>query len=57
MWFKAAGRSMDSSPMVLCYNDGGRECPSAMEIYVREGLDTLDQCMTLPGEIAHFVIR
>ena len=41
--------------MVLCYNDGGRECPSAIEIYVREGLDTLDQCMTLPGEIAQFV--
>jgi len=55
IWFKAAGRSMDSSPMVLCYNDGCRECPSAIEIYVREGLDTLDQCMTLPGEIAQFV--
>jgi hypothetical protein len=42
VWFKAAGRSMDSSPIVLCHDDGGRNCPSACEIYVREGLDTLD---------------
>jgi len=56
VWFKAAGRSMDSSPIVLCHDDGGRDCPSACEIYVREGLDTLDQCMTLPGEIAQFIL-
>ena len=47
---------MDSAPMVLCYNHGSRECPSAIEIYVREGLDNLDQFMTLPGEIARFVL-
>ena len=56
VWFKAAARSMDSSPIVLAHDDGGRECPSACEIYVREGLDTLDQCMTLPGEIAQFIL-
>ena len=55
-WFKAAARGMDSSPFVLDKNAGGRQCPSAIEVWMRDVLDTLDQCMTLPCEIAQFIL-
>ena len=55
-WFKAAARGMDSSPFVLNNNAGGRQCPSAIEVWMRDVLDTLDQCMTLPCEIAQFIL-
>ena len=51
-WFKSGARSMDSSPIVLARKDAGRACPSAHEICMHEILATLDQCMTLPGEIS-----
>ena len=47
---------MDSSPFVLDKNAGGRQCPSAVEVWIRDVLDTLDQCMTLPCEIAQFIL-
>jgi hypothetical protein len=55
-WFKAAARGMDSSPFVLDKNAGGRQCPSALEVWMRDVLDTLDQCMTLPCEVAQFIL-
>jgi len=56
-WFRKGARSMDSSPIVLARNDGGRACPSAQEICMHEVLATLDQCMTLPGEISCIVLH
>jgi len=53
--FKAAARGMDSSPFVLDKYAGGRQCPSDIEVWMREVLDTLDQCMTTPCEIAQFI--
>ena len=49
-------RSSDSSPMSLCRRDGGRECPSAIEVWTRDVLDLLDQCISLPGEIASIAL-
>ena len=56
-WFKKGARSMDSSPIILARKDGGRACPSAHEICMHEVLATLDQCMTLPGEISCIVLH
>ena len=56
-WFKKGARSMDSSPIILDRKDGGRSCPSAPEICMHEVLATLDQCMTLPGEISQIVLH
>ena len=44
--------SSDGSLMLLSYADGGRECPSAIEVWIRDALDLLDQCLSLPGEIS-----
>jgi hypothetical protein len=30
-------------------------CPSATEVWIRAGLDALDQCISLPGEISRIV--
>ena len=56
-WFKSGARSMDSSPIVLDLVDGGRGCPAAPEVWMHEVLATLDQCLTLPGEIAQIVLQ
>ena len=48
-------RSMDSTPFTVDREHGGRECPSATEVWIRAVLDTLDQCLSLPGEIACIV--
>ena len=56
-WFKAGARGMDSSPIVLDKPDGGRGCPSAQEVWVDEVMSTLDQCLTLPGEVAQVVLH
>jgi hypothetical protein len=48
-------RSMDSTPIEVDKEHGGRECPSAIEVWIRAVLDTLDQCLSLPGEIANIV--
>ena len=55
IWFGRAGRSADSSPMVLDLLAGGRNCPSPTEIWIRDVLDLHDQCLALPGEIAQLV--
>jgi hypothetical protein len=47
--------SMDSTPIAVDKEHGGRECPSAIEEWIRAVLDTLDQCLSLPGEIANIV--
>jgi ribonuclease HI len=56
-WFKSGARSMDSSPIVLDLEDGGRGCPSAPEVWMHEVLATIDQCLTLPGEIAQIILQ
>ena len=48
-------RNMDSTPFTVDREHGGRECPSATEVWIRAVLDTLDQCLSLPGEIACIV--
>ena len=48
-------RSTDSTPLVLDLKEGGRECPSAVEVWILEVLDVLDQCVSLPGEISRLV--
>jgi len=45
----------DGSPMILPKSDSGRECPTAADICTAEALDTLEQCLGLPGEIAQIV--
>ena len=45
----------DGSPMILAKSDAGRECPTAADICTAEVLDTLEQCLCLPGEIAQIV--
>ncbi|MFM9151106.1 MAG: RNA-directed DNA polymerase, partial [Candidatus Planktophila sp.] len=46
---------LDGSPISLDKDDGGRECPSASEEWVRAVLDLLEQCICLPGEISQIV--
>ena len=41
--------------MILAKSDAGRECPTAADICTAEVLDTLEQCLCLPGEIAQIV--
>ena len=55
-WLKAAARGIDSSPIVLDKNVGGRQCPSALKVWIQDVLDALDQCMILPCEIAQFIL-
>ena len=38
--------------MILSSEDGGRDCPSACEVWIRNALDLYDQCLSLPGEIS-----
>ncbi len=45
----------DGSPMILAKSDAGRECPNAADICTAEVLDTLEQCLCLPGEISQIV--
>jgi hypothetical protein len=46
---------MDSTPIILDQEHGGRACPSATEVWISAGLDALDQCISLPGEISRIV--
>ncbi len=48
---------MDSSPIKLDQSDGGRGCPSATNLWIREALDVLEQCVSLPGEISSIVMH
>ena len=43
--------------MALDLKEGGRECPSAVGVWIRRVLDVLDQCVGLPGEISRFIIH
>ena len=58
MWARAYkqawgfSKGMDGSPIILDPSDGGRGCPSATRMWIREAVDSLDQCISLPGEIA-----
>jgi hypothetical protein len=57
MWIRAYKQawtlsgSMDSSPIMLDQSNGGRGCPSATNLWIREALDVMEQCVSLPGEI------
>ena len=61
MWARAYkqawgfSKCMDGSPIILDQSEGGRGCPSATKMWIREALDTLDQCLSLPGEISRIV--
>ena len=63
MWIRAYKQawtlpgSMDSSPIMLDQSDGGRGCPSATNLWTREALDVLEQCVSLPGEISRIVLH
>jgi len=46
----------DATAFILNEDDGGRGCPSAEEMWIRDTLDLLDQCICLPGEISQIVI-
>jgi hypothetical protein len=41
--------NMDGSPIVWNCNDGGKECPLAVEEWTRAVLDLWDTCIFLPG--------
>jgi hypothetical protein len=53
MWAQAYKHSwgfskgMDGSPIILDQCEGGLGCPSATKMWIREALDTLDQCISL----------
>jgi len=53
----ALPRSLDGSPMLLDHSEAGRGCPSATAIWLREVLDVLEQCVSLPGVISQIVRR
>jgi hypothetical protein len=61
MWARAYthpwgfSKGMDGSPIILGQSEGGRGCPSATKMWIKEALDTLDQCISLPGEISRIV--
>ena len=61
MWARAYkqawgfSKGMDGSPIILDQSEGGRGCPSATRMWIREAVDTLDQCISLPGEISRIV--
>ena len=38
--------------MMLSVEDGGRSCPSAVDLWTREVYDVLEQCVGLLGEIS-----
>jgi len=63
MWIRAykhawtLSGSMDSSPIMLGQSDGGRGCPSATNLWIREALDVLEQCISLPSEISSIVVH
>ncbi len=44
--------SIDSPPIILDKVDGGRGCPSAVDMWTREVYEVLEQCVTVPGEIS-----
>ena len=44
--------SLDSAVMILSQQDGGRGCQVAVEVWVNDVLELLDQCIRLPGEVA-----
>mmetsp|Transcript_55124 Transcript_55124/g.115349 ORF Transcript_55124/g.115349 Transcript_55124/m.115349 type:complete len:484 (-) Transcript_55124:655-2106(-) len=48
---------MDSSPIMLDQSDGGRGCPSATTLWIREALDVLEQCVSLPSETSRIVLH
>jgi hypothetical protein len=48
-------KGMDGYPIILDQSEGGRGCQSATKLWIREALDTLDQCISLPGEISLIV--
>jgi hypothetical protein len=45
-------KTLDSSPMCLDLDEGGRACPSAGEEWIRAVLEVWEQCISLPGEIS-----
>ena len=45
----------DGSPMILAKSDAGQDCPNAADMCTAEVLDTLLQCLCLPGEISPIV--
>ena len=63
MWIRAYKQAwtlpgrMDSSPIMLDQSDGGRGCPSATNLWIREALDVLEQCVSLPSEISSIVMH
>jgi hypothetical protein len=44
--------SIDSSPMILSVDDGGRGRSSAVDLWTREVYEVLEQCVGLPCEIS-----
>ena len=41
--------------MMLSVEDGGRGCPSAIDLWTREVYEMLEQCVGLPGEISQIM--
>jgi hypothetical protein len=48
-------KGMGGNPIVLDQSAGGRGFPSATKMWIREAFDTLDHCISLPGEISRIV--
>ena len=46
---------LDASPISLDREDGGRECPSATEEWIRAVLDLWEQCISFPSEISRVI--
>jgi hypothetical protein len=44
-------RGADTSILRLDMRDGGRGCPSALEMWIKDVLSTYEQCLRVPGEV------
>ena len=49
--------STDSSPIILDQAEGGRGCPSAVDLWTREVFEVMEQCVCLPGDISRITIH
>jgi len=55
-WLGKSSRGADGTPFQLSESDGGRGCPNALEVWIREVLEVKEQCLGVPGEIAELTL-
>jgi hypothetical protein len=57
IWHGTAARGIDGTPLLLDEKHGGRSCPSAVDVWTRDALGVLEQCLLVPGEISQIVLH